>query len=114
MTFLSDFSTVATTPSILAEVSSFINQLGEPDQTSCYGVLGVEIDALKETYVPVQQIASTEWYFPVFGLTDSGIAEVAKHCQYLVLADDIKVANFLRQQHIATVSFDDLRAIAQS
>lgn len=33
---LSDFRTVATTPNILTEVSSFIDKLGEPDRASCY------------------------------------------------------------------------------
>ncbi|MEM6599222.1 MAG: hypothetical protein AAF635_13855, partial [Cyanobacteria bacterium P01_C01_bin.69] len=100
-----------TTPNILTEVNSFINQLGEPDRTSCYALFALELPSLQESYIPSQEIAVPEWYFPIFGLTDCGIAEVAKRSEYLVLTDDSKVADFLRAQQIDIVSFDDLRAL---
>lgn len=112
--FLSDFATVATTQSILTEVSSFINKLGEPDRTDCYNLLAIEISSLQESCIPSQDIASTEWPFAVFGLTDCGIVEAAKRHQYLVLTDDLKVANFLRSEDIDTINFNDLRLIAQT
>lgn len=113
LTFLSNFSTVATTPGILTEVSSFINQLREPDRSACYAILALEISALQESYIPSQNVVSTDWYFAEFGLTDCGIAEVAKRHQYLVLTEDSKVANFLRLQQIDVISFKDLRLIVQ-
>ncbi len=113
VTFLSDFTTVATTPGILTEVSSFIDKLGEPDRSFCYALFAQEIPSLREFFVPSQGIASTDWYFLEFGLTDCGIAEMAKRYQCLVLTDDAKMANFLRTQQVDVISFDDLRSIAQ-
>lgn len=112
--FLSDFATMATTQSILTEVSNFIDKLGEPERTDCYGLLAVEISSLQESCIPSRDIASTEWPFAAFGLTDCGIVETAKRHQYLVLTDDLKVANFLRSEGVDTINFNDLRFIAQS
>ena len=106
---LADFATVATTPNILTEVSSFINKLGEPDRTSCYINFAIEISALQESYVPSRNVVSTDWVFPTYGLTDCGIAEAAKDNQYLVLTDDLKVVSFLRLQGVSTINFNDLR-----
>ena len=87
---LADFRTVATTPNVLTEVSSFINKLAEPDRTSCYVNFALKIPALQETYVPSRDVVSTDWIFPTYGLTDCGVADTAKNSQYLVLTDDLK------------------------
>ncbi len=113
ITFLSDFKTVATTPNILTEVSSFINKLGEPDRSSCYELFAIELPSLSESYVPSQSIASTHWSFSTYGLTDCSMANLAKAHQYLVLTDDLKVASFLRLQGIDTINFNDLRLVIQ-
>lgn len=113
LTFLSDFTTVATTPNILTEVSSFINKLGEPDRSSCYEIFAIEIPRLSESYVPSQDIASTHWSFSTYGLTDCSMANLAKKRQYLVLTDDLKVASFLHFQEVDTINFNDLRLLSQ-
>lgn len=94
----------------MTEVSSFIDKLGEPDQTSCYINFAIEIPALQEMYIPSRDVASTDWVFSTYGVTDCGIAEAAKNNQYLVLTDDFKAANLLRVQGVDTINFNDLRS----
>ena len=113
ITFLSEFTTVATTPNILTEVSSFINKLGEPDRSSCYEIFALQVSALSESYIPSQDIASTDWFFSVYGLSDCTMASLAKSNQYLVLTDDLKMASFLHLQEVDTINFNDLRLIIQ-
>lgn len=105
-----DFKDVVTTPTILAEVSSFINQIGEPDRSACYANFAIEIPALSEMYIPSREVASDDWSFVAYGLTDCGVAEVAKNRRYLVLTDDRRVVSFLTSRSIDAVSFDQLRA----
>lgn len=107
--FIGRFNTVITTPNILTEVSSMINQLGEPERSECYVIFANEIGFLQENYVPSQSIASTHWSFQKYGLTDSGIAS-ASPGQYLVLTDDFDLARYLNSLNIDTLNFNNLRA----
>ncbi|MEL7352962.1 MAG: PIN domain-containing protein [Cyanobacteria bacterium P01_A01_bin.116] len=111
VTFLSDFKSIATTPNILSEVSSFINKLREPDRSFCYEFFAVEIPSFHEIYVPSKTVASGHWSFKTYGLTDCGLSALAKQKQYLVLTDDLRFANFLHHQKIDTINFKDLRLI---
>jgi len=76
--FLDNFSRIITTPNILTEVNSLINQLGEPDRSGCYAVLAHKIQILQESYLQSQDVVSTDWMFLEYGLTDCGIARLAK------------------------------------
>lgn len=111
---LKQFSAIVTTPNILTEVNSFINKLTEPDRSRCYGFLATalrgEIDhsPLLEIYAPSKNIASPDWPFAKYGLTDCGIAEVASD-SYLVLTDDFKVTHYLNEKGIDTISFTNLK-----
>lgn len=111
---LSDSRTVATTPNILTEVSSFIDKLGEPDRASCYLYFAQEVPLLQESYIPSRDVASTAWTFPKYGLTDCSMVETARRNEYLVLTDDLKVANFLCLQNVDTINFNDLRSLTIS
>ncbi|MEL6606455.1 MAG: hypothetical protein AAFP20_24970, partial [Cyanobacteria bacterium J06614_10] len=85
------FQKIATTPNILTEVSSLINQLGEPERSGCYEIFANEIGLFQESYLPSREAASIGWPFRKYGLTDSGIIALADN-QYLVLTDDLKLA----------------------
>ena len=106
---LSKFVAVVTTPNILTEVNSFINQLGEPEKSQCWQLLAktLEGDGLSEFYVESRQITQ-ESNFSKYGLTDSGIINLARN-QYLVLTDDFKLANYLEKSEIDVINFNNLR-----
>jgi hypothetical protein len=101
---LQSFRVVATTPNILTEVNSLLNKLGEPARK----VFANGVPYLAETYLPSRQIASLDWPFLKYGLTDCGIAEAAQG-KYLVLTDDLRAASYFNQRGIDTVNFNNLR-----
>ena len=104
---LSYFSKVVTTPNILIEVNSLANQLGEPERTRCFTIFAQGISIFEEYYLESKAVASDQ-HFTRFGLTDCSILSFARD-QYLVLTDDLKLANHLQQQGIATVNFNNIR-----
>ena len=102
---LKRFKVIATTPNVLTEVNSLLNKLGEPARAVFSKVLVL----LEESYMPSKDIASLEWPFLKYGLTDCGIAELAQS-KYLVLTDDLKLAFYLNQKGIDTINFNNLRS----
>lgn len=102
------FGSVVTTPNVLTEVSSLINQLGEPDRSRCYQIFASKIASMQEYYLPAKEVASSNWYFSQYGLVDCGIAVLARN-RYLVLTDDLRMASYLYGQGIDTINFNHLR-----
>ncbi|MEL6351628.1 MAG: hypothetical protein AAFR58_07680 [Cyanobacteria bacterium J06627_28] len=113
---LSRFNTVITTPSVLTEVNSFINNLAEPDRSRCYQLLAIALSdqaqtTMLEVYVPSQEIASLDWPFAKYGLTDCSIAEAA-YDKYLVLTNDFKLSSYLQFRGVDAISFTNLRYLS--
>ncbi|MEL6460847.1 MAG: hypothetical protein AAFQ91_21740 [Cyanobacteria bacterium J06621_15] len=104
---MSKFTIITTTPNILTEVNSLANQLGEPERSKCLQVFAELITKISEEYLSSSDVAQQN-YFAQFGLTDSGIMQLAKD-KYLVLTDDFKLSLILRSQGIDTINFNNLR-----
>lgn len=104
---LSYFSRIITTPNILTEVNSLANQLGEPERTQCFTIFAQGISVFEECYLESKTVV-TDQRFARFGLTDCGILNIARG-QHLVLTDDLKLANYLQQQGIDTINFNNIR-----
>ena len=100
------FAKIVTTPNILTEVNSLINQLGDPDRSKCLSILATEVTKLDEFYIESNTVSQEE-KFTKFGLTDSGIISLAQR-KYLVLTDDFKLANYLQSIGVDTVNFNHL------
>ncbi len=102
------FTTIVTTPSILTEVSSFVNQLSDRERAQGLAILarGIE-NVLSEHYQPSRELAQLA-AFPRFGLTDCGIVAVARG-QYLVLTNDFKLYQYLAHLNIDVVNFNHLK-----
>lgn len=103
------FQKVVTTPNILTEVNNLSNQLAEPGRSDYYAEFSKQIDSLDEHYLKSAQI-STRDFFQRFGLTDSGIAELASG-KYLVLSDDFKLVTHLQSIGIDAINFNHIRAL---
>lgn len=101
------FAKTVTTPNILTEVNGLANQLPENVKKSFAATVARMINVLEEFYSPSKTIAATKHFVP-FGLTDSGIVELAKN-QYLVLTDDLRLADYMQRQKIDVVNFTNLR-----
>lgn len=104
---LSYFNKIVTTPNILTEVNSLANQLGEPERSKCLSVFATGVARLDEAYLESKEVVKTD-NFTKFGLTDCGIATLAKN-KYLVLTDDFKLAHYLQKIEIDTINFNNIR-----
>lgn len=104
---ISHFNQIITTPNILTEVNSLMNQLGEPERSQALAVFAQGIPQLNEKYLESQEIV-TEESFVKFGLTDCGIVKIISN-QYLVLTDDLKLYNYLIKKGIDAINFNHLR-----
>lgn len=96
-----------TTPNIVTEVNSLVNQLGEPERTRCLSAYGHLLSKFDETYIPSKTVVTNDG-FVKFGLTDCGILEIAQD-QYLVLTDDFRLSAHLQNQNVDTINFNHLR-----
>jgi rRNA-processing protein FCF1 len=109
---LNKFPRVITTPNILTEVNSMLGQLGEPERSSAFLVLRQFLatgSRFEECYVPSSQVIEQE-NFVRFGLTDCGISEVSRD-RYLILTDDLRLANTLQSQGIDAINFNNIRTL---
>ena len=107
LAILNYFSGIVTTPNILTEVNSLVNQIGEPERSRCLQVLAQEITKLSEFYIDSVTLAKID-KFAKFGLTDCGIIHLAKN-RYLVLTDDFRLSNYLQIIGIDTLNFNNIR-----
>ncbi|KOP25713.1 hypothetical protein AMR41_13430 [Hapalosiphon sp. MRB220] len=107
VSILSYFSKIVTTPNILTEVNSLINQIGEPERSQCYSVFAQAMSKLDEFYIESINAVQLD-NFTKYGLTDCGIVTLAKD-KYLVLTDDFKLANYLQKIGIDTINFNNIR-----
>ncbi|WP_413166419.1 PIN domain-containing protein [Capilliphycus salinus ALCB114379] len=104
---LKDFSKIVVTPNILTEVNSFINQLSDPERSECLNALTQAVNQLDESYIK-SKVATQVENFTKFGLTDCGIIHLARD-SYLVLTDDLKLANYLQKIGIDAINFNNIR-----
>jgi rRNA-processing protein FCF1 len=108
VSILSYFSKIVTTPNVLTEVNSLVNQIGEPERSQCYSIFAQGITALDEFYIESIDAVQLD-NFTKYGLTDCGIVTLAKN-RYLVLTDDFKLANYLQKVDIDTINFNNIRS----
>lgn len=101
------FAKVVTTPNISTEVSNLASQLPENVKRPLASTVVTVINVLEEFYLPSKAIAATKHFAP-FGLTDSGIIELVKN-QFLVLTDDLRLANYMLRLKIDVINFTNLR-----
>jgi rRNA-processing protein FCF1 len=108
--FLDVFDKLVTTPNVLTEVSNLSGQLAENLRAPFYRDFASRIPLLEEHYVPSVG-ASSLAHFNRFGLTDSGIVELAKD-KYLVLTDDLNLVGYLQNRGIDVINFNHIRPLA--
>lgn len=60
VSILGYFSQIITTPNILTEVNSLINQISEPERSQCLQILGQSITRLAESYIESAKAAKID------------------------------------------------------
>lgn len=107
--FIDIFELVWTTPNILTEVSNLANKLSKQQRENFFQVFAQLTPALQEEYCHSEDICALP-FFHWFGLTDSAIAAMAAG-KYLVLTDDLKLANHLATQGTDVINFNHIRTL---
>jgi len=102
------FDVRVTTTHVLTEVSNFIGQLPEKTGFGCYDVFSTAVEVLEEQHLSAEEISSDKVVFRKFGLTDTGIALLAKD-KYLVLTDDLPIFHYLTNSGIDVLNFNHIR-----
>ncbi|MGD9857676.1 MAG: PIN domain-containing protein [Planctomycetaceae bacterium] len=105
---LTHFQRCVTTPSVMAEVSNLVSQLGDPARGECFACLSAEIALMDERYEPSATVAQ-EPAFTRIGLIDAAILRAARGGLF-VLSDDFQLINRLTQAGVAAANFNHLRS----
>ncbi len=107
--FIECFKTVRTTPSILTEVSNYLNQLPEELQAEFYTAFSDCIRSLFEVYEESANLSKNDC-FTKYGLTDTSIIADAKN-NYVVLTEDFPLSGYLISAGVDAINFNHLRMI---
>ncbi len=102
------FGRIATTPNILTEVSNLSGTLSSQIKPAYYESFSRDLALLDEKYVPSKDVARTSAFRP-FGITDAGIALIAKE-GILVLTDDLMLCQYLLGNGIEALNFNHVRS----
>lgn len=99
-----------TTPHILSEVSNLtldrVQDKPAPFLDKLIGLLRAAHELHVEKEVILEQSA-----FRRYGVTDTGVIELAQRHKYLVLTDDFPLANYLRSCECAVLNLNHLRSM---
>jgi hypothetical protein len=107
------FSSVATTPNILTEVSNLSGKLSDPNLPRFRAAFKSKIDVIEEEYCTSRQAADS-LAFAKFGLTDAGIASLVSENDFLVLTDDLPLAHWLQSKGADVLNFNRIRQLSWS
>lgn len=108
--FLRRFSRVATTASILTETSNLAFQLEPPLLQDVLLRFSQWVEVLEEKYLPGMKIVADP-AFAKFGFTDAGISAL-RSSEYLVLTDDLPLAQYLESANVPVFNFNHIRFYA--
>lgn len=107
---IDQFEKLIATPHILAEVSNLSNGLYGGQQEDFFETLKRSLSSLiVEIHVPAAEIADNYSLSP-HGVADVGVVALAKN-NYLVLTDDLRVANFALQNSVDVINFNHVRDV---
>ena len=84
-------------------------QLRNDEKRTYYSNFADAVQRLKEEHSPSAGICALE-HFKTFGLTDSGIINLAKG-KYLVLTVDFSLAAYLQNVGIDVINFNHIRGL---
>jgi hypothetical protein len=105
---VSEFEVLASTPHVLTEVNSFINQLESWIKPDFYAHFASSIQKLDERYVSSTVLSSLP-EFRIFGLTDAALSLVAKKA--LFVTNDGRLSSYLQERRVFAANLDEIRAI---
>jgi hypothetical protein len=102
------FSSVATTPHVLTEVSNLSNQMPEWVKVRWFPWFGQRLAEFAELALASREIGQLE-SFHRFGLTDAGLAQLAD--KYVIVTNEWPLTGFLESRKLPVINFTHLRQI---
>lgn len=101
------FERIVTTPNILTEVSNLSGQLRKDEKRTYFEDFANVVPRFSEHYGVSSEICALQ-HFKDFGLTDSGIIDLARD-SFLVLSDDGPLIGYLQNVGIDVINFNHVR-----
>lgn len=110
--FINGFLKVVVTPHILAETSNLVDVFNKKLKSKPFLIIKelLEGNLFEEHYISALEVCETRG-FPRYGVTDSGLVEVARN-KYLILTDDLKMASYCHEEQADVINFNHIRDIA--
>ncbi|MFL9479680.1 PIN domain-containing protein [Acinetobacter baumannii] len=112
--FIGKFQKIVVTPHILAETSNLTDVFNKQLKAAPFLILKklLEDGQFTEEIMPSLEIIQTAGFIQ-YGLTDSGLVELAIG-KYLILTDDLKVANYAYEKSADIINFNHIRELVWS
>lgn len=109
LSFIGQFSKIIVTPHIMAETSNLVDVFNKGLKAAPFLIIKkfIEQGSFNEIEMPSIKIINSPGFLQ-YGLTDSGLVEVASN-RYLILTDDLKVANYAYSRSADIINFNHIR-----
>jgi hypothetical protein len=104
---IGDLEKVVTTPNVLTEVDNLLNNFQKGHRWAYYQVLRELISKSIEKFLESKKIIEVNPFFEL-GLTDTGILEISKNCDFLITGDS-KLADYANALGIKVVDLVKIR-----
>lgn len=105
---LDSFKDIVTTPHILAETTNLIDWVTGKHRDILFAYLEYFIEKKQEIYFPAENIIENS-VFNQLGLTDTGIIEVAKTNNFVIITSDLDLYNHSISQNLKAINFNHIR-----
>lgn len=105
---LGNFKDIITTPHILAETTNLIDWVQGDHREILFAYLEYFIKEKREIYFPAKNIIENS-VFNQLGLTDTGIIEVAKTNNFVIITSDLDLYNLSISQNLQAINFNHIR-----
>jgi hypothetical protein len=107
--FIGRFSKIVVTPHIMAETSNLVDVFNKKLKSAPFLIIKnlLEKGTFNEINIPSIEIINSSGFLQ-YGLTDSGLVEVASN-KFLILTDDLKVANYAYSKSADIINFNHIR-----
>lgn len=108
LTFLiGDLGKIVTTPNVLTEVDNLLNNFQKGHRWAYYQVLRELIAGSTEKFLESKRVIDLNAFFEI-GLTDTGVLEICKECDFLITGDS-KLADYATAFGIKVVDLVKIR-----
>jgi len=104
---IGDLDKVVTTPNVLTEVDNLLNNFQRGHRWTYYQVLRELIAKSAEKFLESKRIIDLDAFFEI-GLTDTGVLEICKECDFLITGDS-KLADYASAFGIKVVDLVKIR-----